>query len=137
MKLTIKKTLCKLDRSGGILYMRHYISRGLYMFYTGLYCRATNITDNLCTNQGNSSQRSAVYDKDSSFQSRAGYNGACTVSLSSPRFLAFRRPCSKCCWSMPDFATNNLTNCKTWIRKTVKLPRWWYSNMYNMQNQCG
>ena len=55
MKLTIKKTLCKLDRSGGILYMRHYISRGLYMFYTGLYCRAANITENLCTNQGNSS----------------------------------------------------------------------------------
>ena len=35
--------------------MRHYISRGLYMFYTGLYCRAANITENLCTNQGNSS----------------------------------------------------------------------------------
>ena len=35
--------------------MCHYISRGLYMFYTVLYCRAANITENLCTNQGNSS----------------------------------------------------------------------------------
>ena len=35
------------------------ISRGLYIFYPivrcGLYCRAVNITDNLCTKKGNSS----------------------------------------------------------------------------------
>ena len=35
------------------------ISRGLYIFYpifhSGLYCRAVSVTNNLCTEQGNSS----------------------------------------------------------------------------------
>ena len=38
---------------------RAIINRGLYIFYPifhcGLYCRAVNITDNLCTKKGNSS----------------------------------------------------------------------------------
>ena len=38
---------------------RAIITRSLYIFYPifhcGLYCRAVNVTDNLCTKQGNSS----------------------------------------------------------------------------------
>ena len=66
---------------------RAIISRGLYTFYPifhcGLHCRAINITDNLCTKQRNSSilsLKSAVYNQEQ-FQSRAGYNGVCTVHI--------------------------------------------------------
>ena len=42
-----------------IYHMHANITRGLYIFYPifhcGLYCRAVNITDNLCTKEGNSS----------------------------------------------------------------------------------
>ena len=37
-----------------ISYTRHYITRGLYIFNCGLYCKAVSVTDNLCTKQGNS-----------------------------------------------------------------------------------
>jgi hypothetical protein len=46
------------------------------MFYPGLYCRVANITDNLWTNQGNSS---ISEPNNCGLYSRAGYNGACTV----------------------------------------------------------
>ena len=51
------------------------ISRGLYNFYPifhcGLYSKAANITDNLCTKQGNSSKKSTVYNKER-FQIKSG-----------------------------------------------------------------
>ena len=34
---------------------RAIISRGLYIFRCGLYCRAVSVTDNLCTKTENSS----------------------------------------------------------------------------------
>ena len=51
---------------------RAIISRGLYIFYSifhsGLYSKAVNITDNLCTKQGNSSIfgpiKTAVYNQE-------------------------------------------------------------------------
>ena len=52
-----------------ILYRtRAIISRDLYNFYPifhcGLYSKAANITDNLCTKQGNSSKKSTVYNQE-------------------------------------------------------------------------
>ena len=48
--------------------MRVIIRRGLYDFYPsfhcGLYSKAANITDNLCTKQGNSSKKSVVYNQE-------------------------------------------------------------------------
>ena len=50
---------------------------GLYIFYPifhcGLYCRVVNITDNLCTKNGNSS---TFEPKIHGLKLRAGYNGA-------------------------------------------------------------
>ena len=47
---------------------RAIISRGLYIFYPifqcGLYCRAVNITDNLCTKQGKLGLKSAGHDQE-------------------------------------------------------------------------
>ena len=57
---------------------RAIITRSLYIFYPifhcGLYCRAVNLTDNLCTKQGNYS----IFGRfiiESGFKSRAVYNG--------------------------------------------------------------
>ena len=59
-----------------IPYTRYYNPlHSLHIFYSifhcGLYCRAANITDNLCTKQGNSSIKSAVY-KQERFQIKSG-----------------------------------------------------------------
>ena len=48
-------------------------------FHYGLYCRAANITDNLCTKQGNSSIFGPKIK--SGFKLRAGYSGARTVHI--------------------------------------------------------
>ena len=65
-----------------MFHTRAIISRGLYVFYPifhcGLYLKAANITNNLCTEQGNSSKNPRLVFK-SGFKSRAGYNGARTV----------------------------------------------------------
>ena len=62
--------------------MSAIISRGLYYFYpifqSGLYSKAANITDNLCTKHENSSKKSMVYNQER-IQIKSGYNGACTV----------------------------------------------------------
>ena len=54
---------------------RAIISLGLYIFYPifhcGLYSKAVNITDNLCTKQGNSSKKSVVYNQER-FQIKSG-----------------------------------------------------------------
>ena len=39
------------------------ISRGLYIFYPIFHC-AVNIRDNLCSKQGNSSKKNAVYNQE-------------------------------------------------------------------------
>ena len=52
---------------------RAIISRGLYIFYPilcGLKSRAVNITDNLCTKQGNSSIKYAVYNQEQAIMVR-------------------------------------------------------------------
>ena len=56
-----QKLLNLLDQAKDLEYMyrtRAIITCGLYIFYPifhcGLYCRDVNITDNLCTKQGNS-----------------------------------------------------------------------------------
>ena len=58
------------------MYRTHaIITRGLYLFnpifHCGLYSKAANITDNLCTKQGNSSKKSAVYNQEQ-FQIKSG-----------------------------------------------------------------
>ena len=63
-KLASKHTVSILTftfhkKSGCVYHTRAIICPGLYIFYPifhcRLYCRAVNITDNLCTKQGNSS----------------------------------------------------------------------------------
>ena len=48
--------------------------------------RAVDLTDNLCTKQGNVGVKSEVYNQEpfqikSAFKSRAGYNGTCMVFM--------------------------------------------------------
>ena len=73
--MCIQHALCQYPMSA-------IISRGLYYFYPifqcGLYSKAANITDNLCTKHENSSKKSMVYNQER-FQIKSGYNGACTV----------------------------------------------------------
>ena len=56
---------------------RAIISCGLYIFYPifqcGLYCRAVNITDNLCTKQGNVGLKSVVYNQEQAIMVCAFY----------------------------------------------------------------
>ena len=57
--LVVRPYLNSLQQQVSIYRMRAIISHDLYIFYPifhcGLYCRAVNIADNLCTKQGNSS----------------------------------------------------------------------------------
>ena len=66
------------------------ISRGLYnfypIFYYGLYSKAANITDQLCTKKWLFFKNILRFIIKSGFKSRAGYNGARTVY----RILSFK-----------------------------------------------
>ena len=101
---------------------------GLFIFYPifhcNFYCRAVNITDKLCTKQGNSSIKSGFINK-----SRVGYNGAGMLAdmpeiQSIPMFILCKNIIPKIFWSLfPGFYKWNLN-----VYFLVKIFRHYYEN---------
>ena len=82
MRMTWMKVLFPNLLTGTTFLKNAETNCGLYIFYPifhcGLYCRVVNITENLCTKNGNSLifETKIQFIIESGFKSRAGYNGA-------------------------------------------------------------
>ena len=114
--------------------IRAIITHGLYIFYPifhcSLYCRAVSITDNLCSKQENSSILGFKIFSiiiESSFKSRAGYNGVRTVDKSVfeyQKMFKTKSPISPEVIREQSLFRNKKLSIPKW---RLKIARYWFS----------